>query len=241
MLLMPPSNCAILNVPQRSKEWLSARLGRLTGSRVADALAVTKKGEWTADRKNLRMALALERITGESQERPRSGYQIRDGIAREPLAAHAYEVTTGTILNHCGFVMDKTFLIGCSPDGYVGDFEGIISIKCPLATTHLETIVGLRAWREKQGGDIEVLAKSHPLYLGIIGDEYLNQIRHELLITDAHWCDYVSYHPYFPPKLRLVIVRVTRDDLDLPAYAVAVRAFLTEVEVEVQKVMAMAA
>jgi len=85
----------VLNIPQRGPEWVAARLGRVSGSDAADLIATLKNGGEAASRRDLRVRLALERITGQSQE---SGYINADmtrGIELEPLALAAYEAQTG--------------------------------------------------------------------------------------------------------------------------------------------------
>lgn len=59
----------IIDCEQKSPEWLAARAGRLTGSVADEAMRTIKSGAFSADRKHLRMRLALERITGQPQER----------------------------------------------------------------------------------------------------------------------------------------------------------------------------
>ena len=52
---------------QRTEEWHKARLGKVTASRVADVLAKIKTGE-AAARKNYKMELVVQRLTGEPGE-----------------------------------------------------------------------------------------------------------------------------------------------------------------------------
>ena len=69
-------------------EVAAQRLGCLTASRIADALAKTKTG-WGASRANLMAALAVERLTG----RPMESYQndaMRWGVENEAGAIAAY-------------------------------------------------------------------------------------------------------------------------------------------------------
>ena len=207
----------VLDMPQRSPEWFAARLGCLTGSAAADMLSTIKSGE-AAARRNLRLRLVLERITGRSQE---NGYQspaMAQGIEREVDAAAVYESLTGQLLSTTGFLMHETLMAGCSPDGYVGDFKGLIEIKSPQPAAHLEY-----------------------LRSGAIPGEYLKQIIHNLWISGAEWCDWLSYNPDFPPPLGVKLMRMHRKDVDLAAYELAARLFLSEVDREQAAVMDMAA
>ncbi len=227
---------------QKSEAWLKLRAGVLTGSRAALAFSKTLAGKWRADRKNLAMQLTLERVTGQPQERKAGGYQIRDGEFREPHARRFYEVSTGMVVRECGFISDNELPIGCSPDGYIGDFEGLVSIKCPLAATHLDSLQKLHEWHAMQALPVDQIAaltmKAHTL---IIPEEYRWQIQHEMYVTGATWCDYLSYDASFPVKLRSVVIRVLRTDFDWDAYQSLVQEFLAEVDAEVEKVLGLAA
>jgi putative phage-type endonuclease len=222
----------ILDVEQRSDEWVKARLGRLTSCRAADMLAVTqpkptKSGKPSkaqpvelAPRRNLRVQLAIERITGRSQERGFFTAAVRHGIETEGAAVAAYEVLTGRVLYPTGFVFRNDLpWVGASLDGHVGgdEFVGTVEIKCPLSATHWEY-----------------------LRTNKVPAEYLKQIMHALWVTGAEWCDFLSYDDAFPEPLRAKLVRVTRSDVDIPQYEKKATAFLEEVANEVDAVNTLA-
>jgi predicted phage-related endonuclease len=207
----------VLTMPQRSPEWYAARLGRVTGSCANDMLAAPKSGKGeSASRRNLRVRLMLERVTGLSQEDVYISKDMQRGIDEEENAFRAYEAETGNVARRSGFLMHSTLMAGCSLDGEIGNFRGILELKVPKSATHLEYLRG------------EV-----PL-------EYLRQCQHNLWLSEAEWCDFVSYDPRFPEGLRLKITRITLDDAQRRAYELAVRMFLTEVEREVAAVEALA-
>ena len=52
---------------QRSTEWFTARLGKVTASRVADVIAKTKTG-YSTSRENYMAQLVCERMTGTQGE-----------------------------------------------------------------------------------------------------------------------------------------------------------------------------
>lgn len=243
----------VLDCAQRSEAWYAARLGIFTASRAGEAFAKTVKGEWKADRKDYRTELVLERVTGKPLEDRFNGRTpriVRDGQEREPIAIRHYENLNGVVVRSCGFVLDNEIPVGCSPDGVIGDFEGILQVKCPKAATHLATIVQhrdvLRRYAEVQGDDEASVAKRIELafnrvHLSPIPSEYLLQIRHELYVTGAVWEDYISYHPDFPPALQMVVIRATAQECFLPEYATEVRTFIQEVEAECDKIAGWAA
>lgn len=203
----------ICRAPQRSDAWFSARLGRVTGSRAADVLATIKSGEATA-RRDYRLDLVTERLTGRPADA--DGFVSPDmqrGVELEAAARSAYEAQTGVLVDESGFLAHRDLMAGCSLDGHVGDYAGIIEIKCPRSANHLAAM--------RAGG---------------VPSKYLAQITHNLWISGAAWCDFVSYDPRFPDPLQLYVARVEASALDLDGYARKVRAFLDEVDAEVAAV-----
>ena len=206
----------VIDAPQRSEAWIQARLGRLTASRAADMLASIKSGE-AAARRNLRVQLVLERITGRSME---SGYQSQamlNGIAREADALRRYEAVTGRLVRRTGFLSHDSLMAGASLDGHLGDFAVVVETKSPEAATHLEY-----------------------LKTGQVPSAYQKQILHQLWITGATSADFLSFHPDFPERLQLLLVAVPRDEQAIAAYDKAARAFLSEVDTEHQALLTMA-
>jgi hypothetical protein len=199
----------VLNAPQRSPEWTQARLGRLTSTGADAMLARLKNGDEAAGRRNLRVRLMLERLTGQSQERDFVSSAMQAGADAEGDAFAAYEALTGTVLHRTGFLSCDDLMAGCSLDGHFGDFEGIVEIKSPLPATHLEY-----------------------LKTGRVPTDYLRQVTHALWVTGAAWCDWFSYQPAFPEWAQIKLVRVERSAVDLVAYDVAARDFLAEVDGE---------
>jgi putative phage-type endonuclease len=199
----------IIDAPQRSPEWFAARLGRLTGSRAEDMLSSIKTGE-SAKRRDYRMELVTERLTGRPAEDGYSNADMQRGIELEPEARAAYEAHTGVLVDQTGFLAHDELMAGCSLDGSVEGFAGILEIKVPRSANHFATM--------RAGG---------------VPAKYLPQVTHNLWLTGAQWCDFASYDPRFPERLQLYVVRTYADDLDLAGYEKKVRAFLAEVDAEV--------
>jgi hypothetical protein len=202
----------VVECDQRDAAWRLVRLGKLTGTGAADMLATVKtKGAEAAARRDLRLRLVCERLTGVSAEGDFVSKDMQRGIDLEPAARAAYEAASGAIVKPVGFVAHDELPAGCSPDGLVRG--GIIEIKCPKPATHLSYIRG-RA----------------------LPPDYRAQVTHNLWITGAGFCDFVSYDDRFPPALQLFRVRVPRDAVDLAAYELMARAFLAEVDRELDDV-----
>ena len=188
---------------QRTEEWFAARLGKVTASRVADVLAKIKSGE-SASRKNYKMELVVQRLTGKQGE-SFTNAAMEWGTEQEPFARMAYEAHTGTFVKEEGFVDHPTIEgFGCSPDGIVG--EGLIEIKAPNTANHIETVLENKA-----------------------PSKYIPQMQCQMACTGAKWCDFVSFDPRVPDDLQLFVVRVERDQEYIDAMEVEVKQFLSEV------------
>jgi putative phage-type endonuclease len=200
----------IADAEQRSPEWFALRAGRLTGSAVAAVFATVKTGE-AAARRDLRYALAIERITGQPYET--SAFvspEMQRGIDLEPTARSIYEAETGNFVRSTGFIYRPDLMVGCSLDGDVRSFEGIIEIKCPKSSTMVEYITE-----------------------GVVPSKYVAQIMHNLWITGAEWCDFVAYDDRLPDGLQFYRKRVFAHELDLKAHEAGVLKFLAEVDSQV--------
>lgn len=202
---------SVITHPQRSPEWFAARLGIATGSRASDILAKVKSGE-AACRRNYRAQLVAERLTGAPQEDAYVNDDMQRGIDLEATARMAYEAASGVVAEETGFLLADDMPAGCSLDGSVDGFAGIVEIKCPRVANHIEY---LRA--------------------GKLPAKYVPQVTHNLLISGAQWCDFVSYCPALPPHLHLFTVRVDRDEKAVKAYEEELLAFLAEVEAETEE------
>ena len=205
------------HIEQGTDEWHALRLGRLTSSRAADMLREIKSGE-AAQRRNLRVKLAVERITeGYVPESSWSSKSMDRGHDLEPVAIAAYEAITGSMVTKVGFLSMSDQMAGASPDGFVYDDgeQGIVEVKNPLLATHFGYLKN-----------------------GIPGD-YLAQCRHLLWVTGMPFCDWVSHHAGFPAEIQTKIVRVYHDE-GVEEYGEKAREFLAEVAVEAELVREMA-
>lgn len=199
----------IIDVPQRSEAWFKARLGRLTGSRAGDMLKTIKSGAFAASRRDYLLELALERVTGRVQEPGHVTADMQRGIELEGEARLVYMEQTGAGVVCSGFLSHNIYQAGCSLDGHVDDFAGIIEIKCPKSATHVEY-----------------------LRTGSVPADYQAQILHGLWMTGAQWCDFISYDNRFPLKSRLLVRRVERNDAHIQIYEDAALKFLADVAAE---------
>jgi hypothetical protein len=199
----------IHDAPQRSPEWFKARCGRLTASRAKDMLATVKTGE-AAARRDLRADLVVERLTGEPEETDYVNDLMLRGTELEPDALAAYEALTGNLASSVGFLAHNELMAGGSPDGVIGDFAGLVELKVPKKSTH---------WRYLRSSGLPA--------------EHVAQLTHLLWLTDVPWIDFLSFDPRFPKKMQTFLMRMTRDEAQIADYDAKVRAFLKEVQIEV--------
>lgn len=196
----------VIECEQRSPAWFAARTGVLTASVVADIYGTRKDGKETAARRDLRMRLALERITGQPQEDGYVNADMQRGIALEAEARTAYEMAKGHPVTEVGFCRHDTLPIGASPDGLIRS-DGLLEIKCPRPGNHWPTI-------ESQA----------------IPSDYVPQLLHALVVTQLQFADFVSYCPVMPEPLRLCVLRYQPTDAERSAHELVVRQFLREVD-----------
>lgn len=188
---------------QKSDEWYSARVGKVTASRVADVVAKTKSG-YSASRDNYMAQLVCERLTNKPAE-SYSNAAMQWGTETEPLARAAYEAKMDVLVDEVGFIDHPTIVMsGASPDGLVGE-DGLIEIKCPNTSTHIDTLLNQT-----------------------VPKKYADQIFWQMACTGRQWCDFVSYDPRLPADLQLFIKRIPRDDQYIKLLEAEVIEFLTE-------------
>lgn len=190
---------------QRTTEWHTARLGKVTASRVADVIAKTAKG-YGASRATLMADLIVERLTGQPASTFTNAH-MEWGTEQEPHARAAYSARTGELVEEVGFIDHPRIAnSGASPDGLVGD-DGLVEFKCPATATHLDTLLA-----------------------GEVPSKYIPQMQWQMACTGRKWCDFASYDPRLPEHLRMFVKRVERDDAYIKMLETEVTKFLAELE-----------
>ena len=193
-------------ISQGSDEWFAARLGKASGSRVADIMAEGRGGAPSATRKNYMMQLLCERLSGTRVETFQSA-QMRRGNELEPVARFAYEMQATESVTEASFILHPTIEnFGASPDGLVGNV-GLLEIKCPNTAQHVAVI---------QSG------KHDP--------QYEWQMLAQMAVTGRDWVDFVSYDDRLPPPLDYVRYRFERDSKRIIGMEAAIVEFLQELD-----------
>lgn len=198
---------------QGTEAWHLARLGKLTASRMCDAIAKTKTG-WGASRANLMATLICERLTGQPTDTFKSAAMMW-GTETEPQARAHYSLTLGADVAETGFHDHPSIpMSGASPDGLIGSM-GLLEVKCPNTSTHLDTL----------------LAGKSP-------GQYFTQMQWQMASTGRAWCDFVSFDPRLPEHLRLFVERVPRDETYIRELEAMAVEFLAELEDRLGKLAA---
>ena len=192
---------------QGSEEWKAVRNGMITASKLSDLMKKTKYGESTY-KTRLRMELAIERITGKSASPNFMNQAMHDGVEREPDARTLFEAVTGKEVALSGSHDHPTIPnTSASPDGLLRGENATLELKCPTHVTHCRNILS------------DKMPKNY---------EY--QVQWQIACTESDYAYFASYHPDFPPELRLKVVKVERNDKLIAEIEEAVREFDIEVE-----------
>ena len=191
--------------------WLSQRCGKLTASRMADAMDLTAKGADSAKRRALKIEMLAERMTGDTVPHFVNSF-MQWGLEQEPHAKSAYELASGQMILPCGFYDHPQIAdFGATPDGLIPD--GVIEFKCPQTTTHL-------TW----------------LLAGGVPEQHRPQILAQLACTRRTKAVFVSYDPRIrDERKRLFIVDWTPEKAEIEEVEEAAVKFLTEVEMMFQQ------
>lgn len=171
----------IIECVQGSPEWHLARAGIPSASNF-DKI-ITTKGERSKTREKYLYRLAVEKITGKTEETYQNATMQR-GILMEEEARQMYEIVTGKAVVQVGFcVMEGGIVAGASPDGMVDD-DGALEIKCPMPETHVSYLLENK-----------------------LPTDYFQQTQGQLFVTGRKYVDFVSYYPGIKP----LIIRVEPD------------------------------
>lgn len=204
----------IYDCEQGTDEWRQVRLGKITGSRIADIMRRTKSGV-SATRQTYLGELVAERLSGVAAESFTSK-AMQWGKETEAEARQAYAMTKGVKPVQIGFVdHDSVPMAGASPDSLIGD-DGALEIKCPNSATHIATLLGAE-----------------------IDPDYVKQMQWGLACSGRRWCDFVSFDPRMNPELQMHVKRITRDPIMIADMEREVRKFLADIDETMGKLRAL--
>lgn len=180
-------------IPQSDPAWVVARVGKLTASRMAEAMAMVKDGPKPkdglqkykpgADRVNLMRDLLAERLANSAKDHFVTA-AMQWGLDYEAEAVMSYEAHTGNLASPGGFIEHPTIeFFGATPDRLIGH-DGALEVKCPTTSTFVKWVTE-----------------------GVVPEEHKPQMAAQLLCARRRWVDFVAYDPRVPPQYRLFIRR----------------------------------
>tara|TARA_R110000803_G_scaffold166755_6_gene230065 strand:+ start:9626 stop:10258 length:633 start_codon:yes stop_codon:yes gene_type:complete len=172
---------------QRSPEWYAAKRGKVGTSSLNLVMAKGRAGAEATTRRNYRLQLACEILTGKTKESYQSGAMLA-GAELEPLAKSHYEGRYGVMVEET-FFQDHPSIpgFGSSGDGLVGT-DGGVEVKCTEVAAHIEV-----------------------LQTGKIKREYHLQMQGEMMCYQLQWVDFVSFNQDVPDAIQLEVIRVHPD------------------------------
>jgi putative phage-type endonuclease len=201
-----------VNYPEQgSGEWLNQRVGMLTASRMAEAMATLKPdkngiAKPAKARRKLLMEKLAEKLTGNAAQNYLNA-AMQHGNLYEPAGKSAFEERYGELLQACGFIPHPTIKgFGASPDALLGA-DAVFELKCPTSPTHA-------AW----------------LSDGIMPAQHKPQVLAQLACTKRSRAVFASFDPRMKPKEQLFVVRWTPEPAEIYAVEVAAVQFIAELD-----------
>lgn len=120
----------LMDIEQGSQEWFDARVGVITGSRVAGIIGVSKY----KNREDVMREMVREYFDAEREFQGNVATQY--GNDHEDVALQDFELLTGYNVIRAGFILhQKCSWLGVSPDGVMDlpDSDAGVEIKCPFS------------------------------------------------------------------------------------------------------------
>lgn len=199
--------------PEQKAAWLSARAGKLTASRMADAMAYLKDGKTpSAKRVDLLHELLAERLTGDSvphfvTDAMQHGLDCEDEavdlfVERFPQ----YDVRPSRFYEHPDLArFGGNF--GATPDREIGH-DGLMEVKCPTTPKFVRWVTA-----------------------GVVPEEHKPQLIAQLACSGRQWCGFVAYDPRVKLEhQRLFMRKFVPTPEEIAAVETAAVAFLDELD-----------
>jgi hypothetical protein len=150
--------------------------------------------------------MLAERMTGDIVEKYTSPRLCNAGLRGDPMQRRLMRPLRAGLVTDVGFChCTQSRVVGASPDGFVGD--GLIEIKCPNTSTHLQWIVD-----------------------GVVPEEHHPQMILQCAVTQRGWCDFVSYDSRLPQPQQLFVRRFFPTNKQIEEIEREAKLFLLEVE-----------
>lgn len=190
----------IHDVIQGTDSWRKIRLGRPTASNFNRIITPLGKLCTKAKVDAYIYQLAAEYILQEPCDNTNTDFMAR-GTNLEAEARKHYEFVTDTKVEEVGFCTTDDGLVGCSPDGLIGD-DGGLEIKTLSAAGHIAHLLKMSA------------------------DAYKPQIQGSIWVCKRNWWDQEAYSP----AMESPIIRCERDEVFIAVLEGAMVQFQEKLE-----------
>lgn len=196
----------IFSCEQGSQEWYNLSLGKITGSRMGDVMAMARNiDDCSKTRESYMVELAIQRITGVTPTGIKTD-AMEHGNETEDQARAMYELRTDEEVTQVAFVTLGEY-IGVSPDALVGT-DGLLEIKCPNTKT-------------------QCLHYFNGIYLPM---EYQWQVDAQMWVTGREWCDFVQYDPRIDTQAGYMKKRIYRSEKIIQCLRQETSKFIDQLE-----------
>lgn len=183
-------------IEQRSEAWFELRKGKITSSEFHKIMGEGRgKDGLSETAKTYLLEKVAESFNGFLA--PTSGIALDWGRELEDMALEIYKNKAKQPATKCSFIQVNEHY-GGSPDALVED-RGAVEIKCPYNSTN----------HFKHG-----LIKSDAEFKKVAPAYYYQAMSH-ILVSNAKWCDFVSFDPRVDEKYMMFIYRLHRDEEEI--------------------------
>jgi hypothetical protein len=186
--------------------WLAERCGKLTASRMSDAMSFLKNGQPSEKRIKLMHELLAERLTG-FNARHFVTPAMQDGLEFEDEMFNKFVERTGRDLRQSKFYEHATISsFGATPDRELDD--GLVEGKVPQPSTFVRWVLD-----------------------GVVPEEHKPQMIAQCLCANKSWVGFMAYCPSIKDERRQLFLRkfVPTEDEKEKVFSAAV-GFLNELD-----------
>jgi predicted phage-related endonuclease len=208
MYAVPPEPLSPAEDGAERAQWLASRAGRLTGSRMADAMSFNKDGRPSIKRSDYMRDLLAERLTGLTT-RHYVTPAMQWGIDHEAEAKLVYASVTGHKILPQEFMEHPAIEnFGATADGFINPGNGLLECKCPTTGTFIE-------WK----------------LAGVVPEQYKPQMIVEAICAQRSWVDFFAYDPRIKEeKKRYLLLRFEPTAEQIAIVEKAANEFLAELD-----------
>lgn len=195
---------------QGSPEWVGLRCGMLTASELDSFVKLDGTLRDAAGAHTYLCRKAAEIIRGKV-ENSGGSWATDQGHVLEESAVPWYEMEFDCEVRRVGFVESDGPMFGCSPDGLIGEDDGL-EIKSPQPTAHVKYLLG-----------------------GKVPNDYWLQVQGSLLATGRKRWHFVSYSRDLPK----MVLTVERDEEFMATLAESIATFAGKLTEAVARIRAL--